>query len=213
MVIRYLSWCTPLHFSGYARLGRSQLIEVISRHGVTHANSSTHPGSNVDTDAGFETVGVLIVVGEPPTSHPRLRRGLPVERMFNAYGPQRGEHLFYFRACAIFTAIERLPIGRPISNTPGSLLNDRMDPGASGCGGRAVLRWSGSGARLPEPAGTERLSVSCPVRLWTTIALIRTGGAWRDTCRDGTIDWVGKERRPGQDPWFPYCVGRDRGAA
>ena len=144
--------------------------------------------ANVDTDAGFETVGVLIVVGEPPTSH-LVKTWAPGRRLFNAYGPSEASIWATVQACDP-RSNRAPPIGRPISNTRVYLLNDRMDPVPVGAAGELYIGGAGVGrGYLNRPELTAERFMPSP--FVDNDRLYRTGDLAR-YLPDGTIEYMGR---------------------
>ena len=173
-----------------AMLPGDPLLEILSRHGVTHLTVPPSALSVLEPDARLPSVRTLVVAGEacPPAV---VRRWAGVHRMINIYGPTETTIFVTAHHCES-NQQGSTPIGRPVLNVPIQILDSQLQPVAAGeageifVGGTAVAR-----GYLDRPELTAQRFVSDRSNGSANGRLYKTGdlGRWLS---DGSIEYLGR---------------------
>ena len=197
-------------------LGLPDIASLLRTRGVTVVWLTAglfHQLAETDIDA-LAAVPVVLAGGDvlnPDTVRDVLaaRRGRP---LVNGYGPTENTT---FTACHVMTdpgqVAATVPIGRPIQHTTVHVLDARGRPVPIGVTGELYTGGDGlARGYAGNAAATARTFVPDPYGHGTR--LYRTGdlARWR---ADGTLEFVGRAGRPGQDPRVPGRARRGRGGS
>ena len=143
------------------------------------------------SDVSFRNVQKLFVGGDvvPVTAVARFLSSFPQCRLINGYGPTEGT---VFSACGKITTPlgNRIPIGRPVSNTRLYLLNNELAPVPIGAVGEIYIAGDGlARGYLNRPALTASRFIADPFGI--AGRLYRTGdlGKWHHS---GEMEFLGR---------------------
>ena len=178
-----------------------KLVDAIDAHEVTHVNFVP---SMLDTflsvlkpeDLGrLEGLEVVFAAGEAlaPDVVNRFSRQLPQARLENLYGPTEAAIYATWHSPGRDGAVERVPIGKPISGTRAYVFDERLRLLPVGVTGELCLAGPGlARGYLGDPVLTEQRFRPDPYRAGER--LYRTGdlARWND---DGSIQFLGRADR------------------
>jgi amino acid adenylation domain-containing protein len=141
-----------------------------------------------------DLLSVVIVAGEtcPAGLVERHYRALPHARLFNEYGPTEATVWSSVHECSRDTAMDIVPIGRPIPNVRLYLLDAEMQPVPVGVPGEIYIGGAGvARGYRNRPALTAERFVTDPFTADSTGRLYRTGDLARYRS-DGLIELLGR---------------------
>ena len=166
--------------------------------------------------AVFSQLRYLLVGGDSldPRIISRVVRSNPPQHLLNGYGPtETTTFATTYEITAVPEGARSIPIGRPIANTRLYLLDPQREPVPIGVAGEIYIGGLGvAQGYLNQPELTAERFIADPFSNDPEARLYKTGdlGRW---LADGSIEFLGPQRLPGQDPRLPHRTGRDRGPA
>ena len=183
--------------------------------GITHAFlADAARGGRARASRGRSTARPALAAHGEATGCTGGGRGAAVPRLVNDYGPTEARSSR--RATGVAPGGEQDP-ARSAARSPTrgpTCSTRRCEPVPVGVPGELYIGGDGSGARLPGPPGADRRALRAgPVRRPSPARGCTAPATWCATAPTGSLEFLGRDRPPGQDPRLPHRAGRDRGAS